>query len=383
MLDKFIAIAPMKRKSQFSAPYLFPSNGAPEKLERISLVGSGDIYNEAWLRDRLFQYPECLPIDEIDGSFSDLVPICCELSTNAGRIDVLYATPNGRLILLETKLWRNPQARREVIGQILDYAKELKSWSYADLQREVSKATKKAGNSLYGIVAQHCPEKVLDEARFVDETTRNLRNGRFLLLIAGDGIREDAHAIANFLMDAGTLLFTLALVEVAIYKSSIGLLIQPRPIAQTEIIKRIVITPGGFDDDEPSSPSSKPSIEKPSMPFWEDFFRTLKLDDPEQDIPTSAHNNAAKFKFPWTSKVWLTTYTAKSSKDIGVMLRMKDEDGISFYESLEEDYENLSTELGLSADWFEKSDGSFMIIARKTISKDFPPDEQQSAIAYR
>ena len=47
--------------------------------------------------------------------------------------------PLGRLTLAEFKLWRNPQARREVIGQILDYAKELASWRYADLQREVSR----------------------------------------------------------------------------------------------------------------------------------------------------------------------------------------------------------------------------------------------------
>ena len=40
----------------------------------------------------------------------------------------------------EFKLWRNPHARREVIGQILDYAKDLASWSYEDLQRQISLA---------------------------------------------------------------------------------------------------------------------------------------------------------------------------------------------------------------------------------------------------
>ena len=28
-------------------------------------------------------------------------------------------------MLIECKLWRNPEARREVVGQILDYAKVL------------------------------------------------------------------------------------------------------------------------------------------------------------------------------------------------------------------------------------------------------------------
>ena len=45
----------------------------------------------------------------------------------------MYVNPLGLLILAEHKLWRNPQARREVIGQILDYAKEFASWSYEEL----------------------------------------------------------------------------------------------------------------------------------------------------------------------------------------------------------------------------------------------------------
>jgi hypothetical protein len=371
----------MKRKSQFSTPYLLPNDGQPEKLERINLGNSGGVYNEAWLRDRLFKYPECLPIDEIDRAFRNLIPICCELGTKVGRIDALYANPNGNLVLLETKLWRNPEARRKVIGQILDYAKELKSWSYADLQREVSKATGKQGNSLYNIVAQNYPDTVLDEASFVDETTRNLRNGRFLLLIAGDGIREEANAIANFLMDTGTLLFTLALVEVAIYQSSAGLLIQPRTIAKTEIIERIVVTTHGLGEST-STNSIDTSVVSPSNSFWESFLGTLKLDDPEQTIPSSSRNNHVWFTFPWTSKIWLTTYVAKSAKEIGIMLRLKDEDGISFYEYLQEDYETINDELSLSTDWYENNDGSFTIIARKPISKDFPSEEQPSAMQY-
>ena len=48
-----------------------------------------------------------------------------EVLTAAGLIDVLYVSPAGLVTIVETKLWRNPEARREVVGQILDYAKEL------------------------------------------------------------------------------------------------------------------------------------------------------------------------------------------------------------------------------------------------------------------
>jgi hypothetical protein len=57
-------------------------------------------------------------------------------------------TPTGLPVLVECKLWRNPQGRREVVGQILDYAKELSRWSSSDLQREVSRRLKRNGTPL-------------------------------------------------------------------------------------------------------------------------------------------------------------------------------------------------------------------------------------------
>ena len=105
-------------------------------------------FDESFLQDLLFRFPETLPISNIDAAYAGAVPVCRELWTSAGYVDALYVNALGRLTLAEFKLWRNPQARREVIGQILDYTKELASWSYEDLQREVSKALQKKGNVL-------------------------------------------------------------------------------------------------------------------------------------------------------------------------------------------------------------------------------------------
>ena len=55
-------------------------------------------------------------------------PFAPNCQRRLAEVDALYVNAAGRLILAEFKLWRNPQARREVIGQILDYAKELASW---------------------------------------------------------------------------------------------------------------------------------------------------------------------------------------------------------------------------------------------------------------
>ena len=170
--------------------------------------------DESSLRDLLFRFPRSLPVAAIDAAYSDPVPVCRELYTRAGYVDALYINALGRLILAEFKLWRNPQARREVIGQILDYTKELASWTYEDLQREVSRALRRKGNVPYELVRAHAPD--VDEAQFVDNVSRHLRRGEYLLLIIGDGIREGVESIVNFVQNHSGLHFNLALVEAAL-----------------------------------------------------------------------------------------------------------------------------------------------------------------------
>ena len=81
--------------------------------------------SEAYIQALVHEHPACLPIAEIDAMFSGPVPICTELNTPAGPIDNFMVTPSGLPVLVECKLWRNPEAQREVVSQILDYAKEL------------------------------------------------------------------------------------------------------------------------------------------------------------------------------------------------------------------------------------------------------------------
>jgi hypothetical protein len=144
-------------------------------LRAVPLASEGR--NEAWLRDFLLAHPSVLPTAAIDPAYAEPIPMCRELRTPAGPLDCLFVTRFGGLVIVECKLWRNPQARREVIGQILDYAKELSAWEYGDLQREVSIARgEKATNALFGIVAARYP--TVSESAFVDSVSRNLSRGR-------------------------------------------------------------------------------------------------------------------------------------------------------------------------------------------------------------
>ncbi len=85
----------------------------------------------------------------IEPALTGPVPICIEMPVPSGFVDNLMITPSGGLVVVETKLWRNPEARREVVGQVLDYAKDLSRWGYEDLQRAVRTARREPTASLF------------------------------------------------------------------------------------------------------------------------------------------------------------------------------------------------------------------------------------------
>lgn len=230
----------MKRQ-QFLAPRFFVKGARDSvRLKRVSYTGQdGGRFDEAWLQELLFQDPELLPVSEVEPVFDGLIPLCRELRTGVGPLDLLFINEHGLLTIVECKLWRNPEARRSVVGQILDYAQEIHRYDYDELNRRVKQA-RKDSKGLFEIVADQSGE--IHEAGFVDEVSRNLRLGRFLLLVVGDGIREDVENISRYLQDHATLNFCFGLVEQAIYSlGEEGYFVQPRLLTKTVEIERAVV----------------------------------------------------------------------------------------------------------------------------------------------
>ena len=271
--------------------HLAPDGGeSPEILSRVPLgagTSQGGV-SEDGLRDLLFRFPETLPIAAIDAAYGGAVPICRELHTPAGFVDALYVNRAGRITLAEFKLWRNPQARREVIGQILDYAKELAAWSYEDLQRQVSIALNESGNVLYNLV--NAQTSGVDEAEFVDNVSRHLRRGEFLLLIVGDGIQEGVSNIVDFVQRHTGLHFNLALVEAALYRNAAGgLIVQPRVVARTEIVRRFVVD-GDFvteiaREDAELQQDTLSDQEEENLRFWGAVTEDYSFADSTVPVP--------------------------------------------------------------------------------------------------
>lgn len=70
-----------------------------------------DYNNEKELQELIFQHPELINDEE-----SELVSVSQEVNTPAGRIDVLAMATNGTITLIEVKLGRNGQSRRDVLA---------------------------------------------------------------------------------------------------------------------------------------------------------------------------------------------------------------------------------------------------------------------------
>lgn len=307
----------------YSSPFVFDESES-QNTEILTRIPFGKGFNEAWLQQRLFENPQSLPLSEINPAYQQVCPLCMEMRTGTGPIDIVYVTPHGQLVIVETKLWRNPEARRKVVGQILDYAKELSRWSYSDLQREVSRRTGIKGNAPYKLVAEQVGG--VDEAAFVDGVSNSLETGNFMLLIAGDGIRKDTQGIVQFLQESGNLRFTLSLLEVAVYKYAEKdcFVIHPRILAKTEIIQRdLVGTDCGLPmnisestvNDNGNQGKKDENYLQAMKDFWDRFLKDLVLDDPNQTIPNPGTNSNARFPLPPVGSVaWLNAFFSNRQK---------------------------------------------------------------------
>lgn len=242
-------------------------------------------FDEGWLQDLLRVHPELLPVEEIEPAFVPLVTIGREVPTPVGPIDNLYISPQGYLCIVETKLWRNPQARREVVGQIIDYAKEIAQWTFDDLEACVRAYNEQYEQTDRGVLDTLRQVEQIDpseEAGLVDAITRNLQRGRFLLLIVGDGIRESVEAMAEYLSQTPQLYFTLALVELQIYSlgDNDNWLVVPQIVARTREVTRAIVRIEGQNASQISvdvnEPQPQKATSKRSVLTEEDFLNTLQ-----------------------------------------------------------------------------------------------------------
>jgi len=213
-----------------------------EKLKRIS--PRDKLFTERLLQQLIFDEPQLLPTEEIDSDYSNLISLGREIPVTSGSIDVLYVTPKGRICVVETKLWRNPEAHRTVVAQVIDYAKDLSSMSLTSFCEAVTrlKGEEAISNFLSTIRKKYHD---FDEVELQHNIQDSLSQGKFLLLIVGDKIYPNVAFLAEAIHSAPHLEFSLSMAELGFYRMGKGIqsrfLVIPRVIGRTtEKIRAIV-----------------------------------------------------------------------------------------------------------------------------------------------
>ena len=362
--------------------------GAPPEIYQSSALRSDLMARETQLQQILFEHPELLPIEEIDPGASKVASLCRELplagATGTVFLDMVGVTRRGRLVLVECKLWRNPQARREVIGQILEYAGLLRKLSYGDFSELVRRRTGLTGpNILWKIAAG--PLGLDDEARFVDAVSASLADGAFDLLVVGDGIRVEVEAVRDFLEAAAGLRSRLALVELRTWTDDAGAtLMVPQVALRTKVLETASSAPPHptrSDDDEEGLPAlaSEAAIEgrAENRAFWQRFIEEVRFTHPDQPPVTHGNNNWVRLKMPLGYAVAFRT--GDRNGRVGVFLRLRGEEGRAAYEALLADLPSIAAEAGepVRPEWSDAKEVGDLWIDRPRA--ELATDDQQIA----
>lgn len=138
---------------------------------------------EADLQLILVEHPQMIP-----GVGPDAVA-CSEFQSGAGPADVVVVNPDGALTLVECKLASNPQIRREIVGQLLDYASGFYNMHIDEFDRRWQDRTGKLLEGSFSQLQQGLREAVAD----------NLQAGRFSIVLAVDAINPALKRMVEYL----------------------------------------------------------------------------------------------------------------------------------------------------------------------------------------
>ena len=154
------------------------------------------------LQTLLQRYPQVLPGRQIDPDSDDpprFALLRREMPVGSWSLDHLYVDQRGVLTLVETKLVQNPEARREVVGQLLEYAANADaSWGNGKARQLAVDYWRGQNRALDDVLMEHLGEDTDLDALWA-EVEDNLNSGRLRLIIAADEIRTEVRRIIEYL----------------------------------------------------------------------------------------------------------------------------------------------------------------------------------------
>ena len=240
----------------FGSPIIINSDAEKKSYVSLDTVSvrrdDPNSFQETLLQELIDATPNVLPVREYLPSTTMLfslgreIPV--DLGANQGFIDNLLVTNDGYLVIIETKLYRNPEGIRDVIAQTLQYGMAVGQISLMELESRIKRGQSpslKSGENISDCVIRQANEQNRTSALsedFEEALERHLRRGEVLLLIVSDGIHVGVERVTHWLNEQGNSSpFKLGLIELKFHRIGKELLVVPRTVLKTREVSRHVV----------------------------------------------------------------------------------------------------------------------------------------------
>jgi len=215
----------------------------PERPMRLGLFGKT---LEDALQTLLEKHPEVIPGKQIAPGSEEppkFFLLRREMPVSGWSLDHLFVDQRGVLTLVEAKLIQNPESRRDVIGQIIEYAANaIELWAHGKLRQYATAYYGDRGSDLDSAMRESFGDD-LDVDGFWAQVDENLADGKLRLIIASDQIRNEVRRMIEYLNTEMHRVEVLGLELKCYGHDDASMVLVPRIIGQTQAsIDRRTIT---------------------------------------------------------------------------------------------------------------------------------------------
>ncbi len=143
-----------------------------------------------------------------------------EVHLGSGYADILAVESSGRPVIIEVKLAKNPQSRREIVAQAIAYAAFLHGTRVDRLEREIlgRQLEEKGHDSVLAAVKAQDQQGAVDEDDFSTALQEFLDSGNFRIVLALDELSAELERTVAYLDAVTVPALTIDLLTIEVYE---------------------------------------------------------------------------------------------------------------------------------------------------------------------
>ncbi len=199
--------------------------------------------DEASLHRLIQENPNLLPL----AGSPRLAVLGSEVRLGNGYADILAVEPSGRPAIMEVKLAKNPEARKEIVSQILAYAAFLQGMSVESLEQVLLRKPSEVASSgsILGAVQDQDQEGAVDADTFTASLQDYLDHGNSRLVLVLDEVSTELERIVAYLDSITVHALTIDVIALSMYDVNGAKVALPQRVTPDPEVTPILTGEGG------------------------------------------------------------------------------------------------------------------------------------------